>query len=141
MAKSILLPVDMNNADSALKPLQEALVLLEEGGTLHVVSVLPSLGFAQITAQLRKDYETNMLVELGRQLGAWVSRNVPKGIKVHPHVLNGTIYDEILRAAYKLDSDLIVMGSHRPELTDYLLGPNAARVVRHFKKSVYVVRN
>jgi nucleotide-binding universal stress UspA family protein len=32
------------------------------------------------------------------------------------------------------------MGSHRPELSDYLLGPNAGKVVRHAKCSVMVVR-
>jgi nucleotide-binding universal stress UspA family protein len=36
---------------------------------------------------------------------------------------------------------MIVMASHRPELKDYLLGPNAARVVRHAECSVLVVRN
>jgi nucleotide-binding universal stress UspA family protein len=56
---------------------------------------------------------------------------VPDHIEVHPHVLHGKIYDEILRAADKLGVDVIVMGSHRPELKDYLLGPNAARVMRH----------
>ncbi len=33
------------------------------------------------------------------------------------------------------------IGSHRPELKDYLLGPNAARVVRHANCSVLVVRD
>ena len=37
--------------------------------------------------------------------------------------------------------DLIIMASHRPELQDYLLGPNAARVVRHANCSVLVVRD
>jgi hypothetical protein len=47
-------------------------------------------------------------------------------------VLHGRVYDQIIAAADKLGvSDAIVMGSHRPELSDYLLGPNAARVVRH----------
>jgi nucleotide-binding universal stress UspA family protein len=36
---------------------------------------------------------------------------------------------------------VIVLASHRPELKDYLLGPNAARVVRHAKCSVLVVRD
>ena len=40
-----------------------------------------------------------------------------------------------------IKADLIVMGSHRPELRDYLLGPNAARVVRHAPCSVVVVRS
>ena len=35
---------------------------------------------------------------------------------------------------------LIVMGSHHPELKDYLLGPNAAKVMRHADCSVMVVR-
>lgn len=61
-----------------------------------------------------------------------------------PHVRHvvgrGTVYEEILRIAGEIGSDLIVIGSHRPELKDYLLGPNAARVVRHADCSVLVVR-
>jgi nucleotide-binding universal stress UspA family protein len=55
-------------------------------------------------------------------------------------VATGKAYEEILHAAREAGSDLIVIGSHKPELRDYLLGPNAARVVRHSKCSVYVVR-
>lgn len=33
------------------------------------------------------------------------------------------------------------MAAHRPALKDYLLGPNAARVVRHSNCSVLVVRD
>jgi nucleotide-binding universal stress UspA family protein len=33
------------------------------------------------------------------------------------------------------------MASHRPELGDFLVGPNAERVARHFEKSVLLVRN
>jgi len=40
---------------------------------------------------------------------------------------DGTIYDEIIKAADKIGCDLIVMASHRPELKDYLFEPNAAR--------------
>jgi nucleotide-binding universal stress UspA family protein len=39
-----------------------------------------------------------------------------------------------------MNADLIVLAAHRPELKDYLLGPNASRVVRHAKCSVYVIR-
>jgi hypothetical protein len=42
---------------------------------------------------------------------------------VHPHVTHGRVYDQIILAADRLKVDAIVMGSHRPELTDYLLGP------------------
>jgi nucleotide-binding universal stress UspA family protein len=46
-----------------------------------------------------------------------------------------------MRLADKLGCDAIVMAAHRPELRDYLLGPNAARVVRHANQSVLVVRD
>ncbi len=49
--------------------------------------------------------------------------------------------EEILKAAAESDCDLIVVASHRPALKDYLLGPNAARVVRHANCSVLVVRD
>lgn len=45
-----------------------------------------------------------------------------------------------METAAKIGADLIVIGSHRPEMGDFLLGPNAARVVRHSKVSVLVVR-
>jgi nucleotide-binding universal stress UspA family protein len=38
-----------------------------------------------------------------------------------------------------LNATLIVMGAHRPAFQDYLIGPNAARVVRHAKCSVLVL--
>ena len=37
--------------------------------------------------------------------------------------------------------DCIVMGSHKPGFSDYLLGSTAARVVRHAPCAVHVYRN
>jgi len=36
--------------------------------------------------------------------------------------------------------DLIIIASHRPGLQDYFLGSTAAKVVRHAKCSVLVIR-
>jgi nucleotide-binding universal stress UspA family protein len=141
MARTILMPIDLSDEASWKKSLAEALTLLREGGALHVVTVLPDFGLAQVAGYFGKDFERNALHEMGEALAAWVNANVPDHIEVHPHVLHGKIYDEILRAADKLGVDVIVMGSHRPELKDYLLGPNAARVMRHARQSVYIVRN
>jgi nucleotide-binding universal stress UspA family protein len=69
-----------------------------------------------------------------------VAAQVPEGVAARRIVAAGKIYQEILRVADEVGADLIVMGSHRPELSDYLLGPNAARVVRHADCSVMVVR-
>jgi nucleotide-binding universal stress UspA family protein len=40
-------------------------------------------------------------------------------------------YEEILEVADQIDADLILMASHKPSAKIYLLGSNAAQVVRH----------
>ena len=141
MPKKILLPIDLSSPASWIKPMAEAQDMLAKGGELHVVSVLPDFGLSMVGTFFQKGFEQTALHQFGEALRAWVRDNVPGAIEVHPHVLHGNIYDEILRAADKLEVDVIIMGAHRPEARDYLLGPNAARVVRHAKQSVYVVRD
>jgi nucleotide-binding universal stress UspA family protein len=141
MAKKILLPIDLNSPVSWIKPLGEAQKMLLEGGELHVVSVLPDFGMSMVGAFFQTGFEQTALHSFGEALRAWVRQHVPNAVEVHPHVLHGVIYDEILRAADKLEVDVIIMAAHRPEAKDYLLGSNAARVVRHAKQSVYVVRD
>ena len=49
------------------------------------------------------------------------------------------MFKSILQAN-ELGCDAIVIGAHRPELKDYLLGPNAPPVVRHADQPVFVIR-
>lgn len=141
MPRSILMPIDLTDNVSWPAALREALLMVGEDGTLHVVSVLPDFGLAQVSGYFKKDYEKDALAAFGKAMTDWINDHVPDSVDVHPHILHGTIYDEILRASQKLAVDVIVMGSHRPVFRDYLLGPNAARVVRHASCSVYVVRS
>jgi nucleotide-binding universal stress UspA family protein len=66
---------------------------------------------------------------------------MPDAVPTQRIIAEGKIYREILKAAQTVPADLIVMGSHHPELKDYLLGPNAAKVMRHADCSVLVVRD
>ncbi|MBQ2261919.1 MAG: universal stress protein [Loktanella sp.] len=141
MPRSILMPIDLTDNVSWPAALREALLMVGEDGTLHVVSVLPDFGLAQVSGYFKKNYEKDALAAFGKAMTDWINEHVPESVDVHPHILHGTIYDEILRASQKLAVDVIVMGSHRPVFRDYLLGPNAARVVRHASCSVYVVRS
>jgi len=52
----------------------------------------------------------------------------------------GGIYHELLQEASEWGADLIVVGSHRPVMSDYLLGSNAKTIGRHAQCSVLVVR-
>jgi len=42
--------------------------------------------------------------------------------------------------AAKIGADCIIIGSHKPGLSDFLLGSTSARVVRHAPCSVHVLR-
>ena len=59
----------------------------------------------------------------------------------HTHIGSGTNYKDVLLVAGEFPADLIVIASHRPEMSYYMLGPNVARIVRHAKYSVMVVRD
>lgn len=140
MANTILLPVDLNSSDGDLGSLRAALPLLEAGAVLHVLAVLPDFGLPSVSIQFDRDFVQKLHREAHEQMAKWIAANIPEGITVEPHIQVGTVYDQILRTADRLGVDLIVVGAHRPELSDYLIGSNAARVVRHAKQSVYVVR-
>lgn len=62
------------------------------------------------------------------------------GVELVREVRVGSIGGGILDAATAHETDLIVMVSHRPEIRDYRLGPNAAHVARHATCSVLVLR-
>jgi len=53
----------------------------------------------------------------------------------------GAVYPEVLTEAETWGADLIVLGSHRPSMSTYLLGSNAKTIVRHAKCSVLVARD
>lgn len=105
------------------------------------MTVVPSFGYPYVSGYFDEDFEKNALHEAGEKLNAWVKGQSVGATKVTLHVLHGRVYDEIIRAADKLGVDAIVMASHQPEVSDYLIGPNAARVVRHARQSVFVIRD
>lgn len=140
MFKTVLLPVDLSAPESWAQALPAALKMGGDDLVLHVVSVMPDFGAAIVGDHFSDDFVQRALHDLGETLAGWVRANVPDHVEVHPHVLHGRIYSKILEAANRLEVDAIVMGSHTPTAADFLLGPNAARVVRHAKQSVFVVR-
>lgn len=142
MFKSILIPVDLSSDRSWKKAAGVAVQFARDwGAVLHVVSVVPDFGSSLVSQYFPEGFEEKALHETGEKLNAWVAANVGEGVEVHPHVLHGRVYDQIIQAADKVGADCIVMGSHRPELSDYLIGPNAGKVSSHAKQSVFVVRD
>ncbi len=141
MAKPILLSVDLNHESSWDKALPQAISLARAGDSeLHVLTVIPDFGMSMVGSYFPEGFSENAAAETQAALEKFVQDNVPSDIDATPHVLHGAIYKGILATADAVGCGLIVLASHRPEMSDYLLGPNASRVVRHASQSVFVVR-
>jgi nucleotide-binding universal stress UspA family protein len=141
MYRNILVPVDLSDKHSWRKALPTAVSLCETfEARLHVMTVVPSFGLPMVGQFFPEGYEAKLRQHAAKQLKEFAATQIADAIPTRRIVSEGKIYQEILKAADAIKADLIVMGSHRPELSDYLLGPNAARVVRHAKCSVMVVR-
>jgi nucleotide-binding universal stress UspA family protein len=141
MYRNILLPVDLSDEHSWRKALPTAIALCTTfQAELHVMTVVPEFGLPMVGQFFPEGYEAKAHAHVAAQLEDFVAEQVPEDVAVQRIVAAGKIYQQILRVAEQIGADLIVMGSHHPELSDYLLGPNAARVMRHADCSVMVVR-
>ena len=141
MYRNILVPVDLSDKHSWRKALPTAISLCETfEGKLHLITVVPEFGLPMVGQFFPEGYEAKLRQHAAKQLRDFAAHQVPGEIECRRIVAEGKVYQEIMKAADAIKADLIVMGSHRPELSDYLLGPNAARVMRHAKCSVMVVR-
>lgn len=142
MYSDVLLAVDLGNPETQEKAVATAVACARAfGARLHVVTVVPDFGLSIVAGYFPKNYERDALAEADKALHAYVAAKIPADIPTQHIVGHGSIYREILHYAETTGCTLIVMASHRPELQDYLLGPNAARVVRHAPCSVLVVRD
>ena len=141
MYRNILVPVDLSDKHSWRKALPTAISLCETfEARLHLMTVVPDFGLPMVGQFFPEGYEAKLRQQAARQLKEFAAQQVPGEIECRRIVAEGKIYQEILKAADAIKADLIVMGSHRPELADYLLGPNAGKVMRHARCSVMVVR-
>lgn len=138
MYKKILLPVDLGDESSWEKSLPVAVTLSNNyGAELHLLTVVPEFGMSIVGSFFPPGYERDALKAAEEKLDAFRTSHAPGA---ETHVAHGTPYQQIITSADDLGVDLIVLSAHRPEQSEFLLGPNAARVARHAKVSVLVVR-
>lgn len=141
MYKSILFPVDVHDEiswNAAVPVVNEFMAKFKSKVT--VMTVVPDLGAGIVSQYFTKTAEQKISKETEARLKKFVKDHMKSTKDVSLAVEQGNIYERIIETAKKKKADLIVMTAHRPELKDYLLGPNAAKVVRHSNISVLVVR-
>jgi nucleotide-binding universal stress UspA family protein len=140
MYKRIILAVDLADASAAPKGLAEALELAKAwGGSLRLVNVQPVVP-ATFMEYVPADFDAEQTKRATESLNEVLARIDLPSDRKSSAARAGGIYHELLEEASEWNADLIVVGSHRPVMSDYLLGSNAKTIVRHAQCSVLVVR-
>jgi universal stress protein F len=141
MFHRIILAVDLADPTVHPKGLDQALELAtQSGGDLRLVNVQPLLA-ATFMEYVPADFDEEQEKRAKSALDAIAAKLTLPKERVTAASLSGGVYHELLRDATEWGADLIVVGSHRPVMSDYLLGSNAKTIVRHAQCSVLVVRD
>ncbi len=136
MYKKIIVPVDMSQMERGEKILAKAMALLDDGGEILLLSVTEDVpGYIAI------DLPADLIDNAVKQAELGLAKLKEKlGAVAKTEVRIGTAAREIIAAAEDHGADLVLIASHRPDFSNYLLGSTADRVVRHAKCSVLVDR-
>ena len=104
------------------------------------MTVAPGFGMPIVASFFDEVTVKNAMKEVARQLKSYISDNFPDDIEIQAVVMEGNPAELILKQAKKDGSDLIVISSYNSKANHLLLGSCAAKVVRHSKCSVTVVK-
>jgi len=138
---SILAAVDLQHEASDRHVAKEAIGLAEShGADLHLVFVIPDQHHSYVQNYVSQEMKAQVEVDARNEIKAFANTLDSGDIAVSTHVCRGTVYGEIISLSAELGADFVVIGSNRPGLSDFFIGPNAARVARHAECSVLVVR-
>ncbi len=136
MYQNILVPIDIAHVNEGRTSIETAATNLSEGGQitlLYVIEDIPSWVAAELPKGIR-----DKSAQSARAILEGVAGEFDESIKVD--IRKGHSYQTILDVAEEQSSDLIVIASHRPGFKDFYLGSTAAKVVRHAKSSVHILR-
>ncbi len=136
MFNTILIPIDIGHTDevknviniAAANGNKDARIIL-----LNIVEDIPKWA----AAELPDGFQQKSLQTAQEELNAIANAS---DIKTDADARIGHPYQTILDVAKEKGAELIIIASHQPGLQDYLLGSTAAKVVRHARCSVLVVR-
>jgi len=141
MFHSIVVPVDLSEIDISQPALDRAVALTAmTNASLHLVyvrSILPVTFMEYVPPSFDEEQQSDCEV---RMKGLVAKLPLADKSRVTTAVRMGSVYNEVLAEAESVKADLIVVGSHRPAMSTYLLGSNATTIVRHAPCSVLAVR-
>jgi nucleotide-binding universal stress UspA family protein len=135
--RNILVAVDLAHGEVVARIVAVARHLAGADGAITVLTVIEPVP-AYVAAEIPETIlEGNRAAARGR-LEALAAG---EGLEARAVLRHGAPAAEILDEAESMGADAIILGSHRPDYSDYLLGSTAARVVRHAGCTVVVERS
>ncbi|KPD03125.1 universal stress protein [Moellerella wisconsensis] len=145
MYKTILVPIDLLEDDLNPEIIKHVEQLAKLGSPkIHFLSVIPSVELffgieVAILPESQKDSAERSKLAFRALEDIIKNVNIPDE-RIVCNIGIGSAKDEILSYATDINADLIVIGSHHPSTTTYLLGSTASTIVRHANTSVLVIR-
>ena len=140
MYSSILVPIDLEEPSSWAKAVPTALALARCFDARATLATVLEDRIARREAQWSGIAYRELLGRAEARLAS-LADELRGEASLETRIGTGGICGGILDLAAATGADLVVLASHRPEMRDWLIGANAARVVRHAGCSVLVVRD
>lgn len=136
MYKTMLIPIDMAQPEKGKPMIEVARRIGGKDARILLVNVIEDIP-AFVASQLPLG-----LLDKAKDLAAEELKAIANAAGIKPDYLvrSGKASNAILDVAKEQNVDIILIGSHKPGLQDYLLGSTAARVVRHAECTVLVGR-
>lgn len=136
MYKTILVAIDTAQMEKGERILKQAGQLAVPGGRILMVNVVEEL-----PAYVVSDLSIDMLVEARSKAETQLRELGEKtGVTADIEIRQGAPAKEILAAAETAKADVIIIASHVPDLSNYIIGATADRIVRHARCSVIIDR-
>lgn len=139
MYNSILVTTDFVHDEQTIESLHKAKKLTDNGRIvlLHVVDDIPAYALGELPENIIFNITDDQVKHAFKALKEIAKK---AGVAAQVEVRKGRAYSNIIESAKELNADLILINSHRPGFSDYLLGSTASKVVRHAQCAVLVDR-
>lgn len=135
--RTLLAMVDIAHRDNAVALCREAGLQQRSGDTVHVAYVMPYGHFSYVEPFVSEDSIKEAAERAHKELSAIV---VDAQVDATEHVLRGSVGEQAMLLAKKVDADLLLINAHRPDVRLHTLGSYATQIVRHANCSVFVRR-
>lgn len=142
MFANIVVPIDLSDKQNFKLVLEYAMSFVQSHNSkLHFIHVMPDFGMKVLEDYLPRNFTQKQRAKNKQQLEEIIKKYIPENVEIETIIGRGAVYDEVINYSEKINADLIMLSAVRPQFKDYMLGPNASKIVRHSSISVMVVRD